>query len=169
MQYQLKIKIKSMGGHLNAYTLREQTVYFVKVFGGDVSRAVDILVDILLNSRLDPGPILRERDVILREMNEVNWHEEELVFPHDGVGRVGSGEGDTWTGGEHTQRNGGHCAHTRTPCTFLQLSSPTHCLSCTLLLLLPPFDAKPLSSVGDTGPMRPAPARKHCALSSFGA
>jgi processing peptidase subunit beta len=63
-----------MGGHLNAYTSREQTVYFAKVFGGDVSRTVDILADILLNSRLDPGSISRERDVILREMKEVNWH-----------------------------------------------------------------------------------------------
>jgi hypothetical protein len=40
-----------MGGHLNAYTLRGQTVYFAKVFGGDVSCTVDILTDILLNLR----------------------------------------------------------------------------------------------------------------------
>ncbi len=62
MQYQLEIKIKNMGGHLNAYTSREQTV-FAKGFGGDVSRDVDILVDILLNLRLNPGSISRERDV----------------------------------------------------------------------------------------------------------
>jgi processing peptidase subunit beta len=57
-----------------------------------VSHAVDILADILLNSRLNPGSTLRERDVILREMNEVNRHEEELVLYHlhttafDGLG-----------------------------------------------------------------------------------
>ncbi len=73
MHYRLEIKIKNMGGHLNAYTLREQTI-FAKVFGGGVSRAMDILADILLNLRLDPGSILRERDLILREMKEVNWH-----------------------------------------------------------------------------------------------
>jgi processing peptidase subunit beta len=56
-QYRLKIEIKNMGGHLNAYTLREQTVYFMMVFRGDVSRTVDILADILLNSRLNPGSI----------------------------------------------------------------------------------------------------------------
>jgi processing peptidase subunit beta len=61
-----------MGGHLNAYTLREQTVYFVKVFEGDVSRALDILADILLNLRLDLRSISRERDVVLRKMKEVN-------------------------------------------------------------------------------------------------
>ncbi len=70
-----------MGGHLNAYTLREHTVYFAKVFGGGMSHAMDILADILLNSRLDPGSISRERDVILREMKEVNWHED--VIGHE--------------------------------------------------------------------------------------
>jgi processing peptidase subunit beta len=85
-----------MGGHLNAYTSREQTLYFAKVFGGDMSCAVDILADILLNSRLDPRSISRERDMILREMKEVNWHKEELVldqlhatmFDGSGLGRM---------------------------------------------------------------------------------
>jgi processing peptidase subunit beta len=62
MHYRLKIEIKNMGGHLNAFTSREQTV-FAKGFGGDVSHDVDILADILLNSRLNPGSISRERDV----------------------------------------------------------------------------------------------------------
>jgi processing peptidase subunit beta len=79
MQYQLEIKIKNMGGHLNAYTSREHTVYFVKVFGGDMSHTVDIFAGILL---INPGSILRERDVILREMKEVNWRKEELVLDH---------------------------------------------------------------------------------------
>ena len=81
-QYQLEIEIENMGGHLNAYTSREQTVYFAKVFRRDVPRAMDILADILLNSRLDHVAISRERDVILREMKEVNRHEEELVLDH---------------------------------------------------------------------------------------
>ena len=81
-QYRLEVEIENMGGHLNAYTSREQTVYFAKVFERDVPRAMDILADILLHSRLDPVAISRERDVILREMKEVNRHEEELVLDH---------------------------------------------------------------------------------------
>jgi len=59
-----------------------ETVYFVKVFKKDVGRVVEILSDILLNSKLDESAIERERDVILREMAEVNKQQEELVFDH---------------------------------------------------------------------------------------
>ena len=76
-QQQLEVEIENMGGHLNAYTSREQTVYFAKVFEKDVPRAMDILSDILLRSQLDPEAINRERGVILREMKEVNKQPEE--------------------------------------------------------------------------------------------
>ena len=71
-----------MGGHLNAYTSREQTVYFAKCFKKDVGRAVDILSDILQNSTLSPQNIEVERDVILREAEEVNKQKDETVFDH---------------------------------------------------------------------------------------
>lgn len=67
----LEEEIENMGGHLNAYTSREQTTYYAKVFDKDVPRALDILSDILQNSQFDEKRINRERDVILREMEEV--------------------------------------------------------------------------------------------------
>lgn len=60
-----------MGGHLNAYTSREMTCYYAKVGKTDVPKAVEILSDILQQSNLDEASINRERDVILREMQEV--------------------------------------------------------------------------------------------------
>ena len=71
-----------MGGHLNAYTSREQTVYYAKSLSTDVGKSVDILSDILQNSKLDPNDIERERDVILREAEEVDKNKEEVVFDH---------------------------------------------------------------------------------------
>lgn len=68
---ELEVEVENMGGQLNAYTGREQTCYYAKVMGKDVGKAVDILSDILLNSNLDERAINRERDVILREMEEV--------------------------------------------------------------------------------------------------
>lgn len=69
-----------MGAHLNAYTSREQTVYYAKAFKKDVGKAVDIVSDILQNSNLDSNAIERERDVILREQEEVDKLPEEVVF-----------------------------------------------------------------------------------------
>lgn len=71
-----------MGGHLNAYTSREQTVYYAKVFKKDVGRAVEILADILQNSTLDEANIESERSVILREQQEVEKQMEEVIFDH---------------------------------------------------------------------------------------
>ena len=61
----LELEVENMGAHLNAYTSREQTVYYAKVFEKDVPQAVDLLSDILLNSKLSPDAIERERNVIL--------------------------------------------------------------------------------------------------------
>ena len=85
----------------NAYTSREQTVYFAKVFKNDVGKAVEILSDILLHSKLDPNAISRERDVILREMTEVNKQHEELVLDHlHATAFQGTGLGRTILGPE---------------------------------------------------------------------
>ncbi|XP_057725413.1 probable mitochondrial-processing peptidase subunit beta, mitochondrial isoform X2 [Arachis stenosperma] len=79
---ELEEEIENMGGHLNAYTSREQTTYYAKVADKDVPKALDILADILQNSRFDENRISRERDVILREMEEVEGQTEEVIFDH---------------------------------------------------------------------------------------
>ncbi|KAI5288023.1 hypothetical protein KEM54_005533 [Ascosphaera aggregata] len=81
-QHQLELEIENMGAHLNAYTSRESTVYYAKCFNSDVPKTVDILSDILQNSKLDEGAIERERSVILREQEEVDKQLEEVVFDH---------------------------------------------------------------------------------------
>lgn len=78
----LEEEIENMGGHLNAYTSREQTTYYAKVMDKDVNNALDILSDILQNSKFDENRINRERDVILREMEEVEGQPEEVIFDH---------------------------------------------------------------------------------------
>lgn len=67
----LEQEIEDMGGHLNAYTSREQTCYHAKVFKKDVPKALDILSDIIQNSHLSEEAIERERGTIMREMQEV--------------------------------------------------------------------------------------------------
>ncbi|XP_052062403.1 mitochondrial-processing peptidase subunit beta-like [Mytilus californianus] len=81
-QTDLELEVENMGAHLNAYTSREQTVYYAKSFSKDVNKAMDILSDILQNSTLGEQEIERERGVILREMQEVDTNLQEVVFDH---------------------------------------------------------------------------------------
>merc|ERR1712027_75828 len=81
-QTQLELEVENMGAHLNAYTSREQTVFYAKCLSNDLPQAVEILADILQNSKLGEQEIERERGVILREMQEVEMNLQEVVFDH---------------------------------------------------------------------------------------
>eukprot|EP01068_Selenidium_serpulae_P016770 Selendium_serpulae@DN6320_c0_g1_i3.p1 len=78
----LEQEVEDHGAHLNAYTTREQTVYYAKVFEEDVNWGVGMLGDILKNSTYSPDAIEQERPVILREMEEVAKVPEEVIFDH---------------------------------------------------------------------------------------
>ncbi|ANB13070.1 Mas1p [Sugiyamaella lignohabitans] len=81
-QQQLELEIENLGAHLNAYTSRENTVFYAKALKDDVPKSVEILSDILQNSKLEEQAIERERDVIIRESEEVDKQYEEVVFDH---------------------------------------------------------------------------------------
>nr|CAH7741199.1 unnamed protein product [Callosobruchus chinensis] len=81
-QSQLEIEIEDLGAQLNAYTSREQTVYYSKCLAKDVPKALEILSDIIQNAKLGEAEIERERGVILREMQEVESNLQEVVFDH---------------------------------------------------------------------------------------
>mmetsp|Transcript_23789 Transcript_23789/g.45233 ORF Transcript_23789/g.45233 Transcript_23789/m.45233 type:complete len:498 (-) Transcript_23789:1668-3161(-) len=78
----LEVEVENMGGHLNAYTSREQTTYYGKVLKQDAPRMVEILSDMIQNSTLDPKAVNNERGVILREMEEVGGVPHEVLFDH---------------------------------------------------------------------------------------
>jgi len=81
-QTDLELEVENIGAHLNAYTSREQTVFYAKCLSGDLDQAVEILSDILTNSTFGEQEIERERGVILREMQEVEMNLQEVVFDH---------------------------------------------------------------------------------------
>lgn len=70
----------SIGGHLNAYTSMEHTVYYAKVLQEDFGKAVNILTDILLHSVFDETELAREREVILQEIAMHKDSPDDLVF-----------------------------------------------------------------------------------------
>ena len=81
-QFNLELEIENMGSQINAYTSRENTVYYTKCLERDISSNVEILSDLLTNSRLEPRAIQAERHVILQESDEVDKMYDEVVFDH---------------------------------------------------------------------------------------
>ena len=87
--------IEGVGGILNGGTDKELTIYWCKVAQPHLSRALDVLVDILLHSKFDPQDIERERQVIIEEINmskdspsqQVDMLIDELLWPNHPLGR----------------------------------------------------------------------------------
>ena len=75
-------EIEAVGGHLNAYTSREQTAYFARVLRDDVPLAVDILADILQHSVFDPDELARERTVVVQEIGQTEDTPDDIIFDH---------------------------------------------------------------------------------------
>ena len=105
-QTQLELEVENMGAHLNAYTSREQTVYYAKCLSKDLEKSVEILADILQNPVLGEEEIERERSVILREMEEVESNLQEVVFDYlHATAFQGTSLGLTILGPEENIRN----------------------------------------------------------------
>ena len=62
-------EIDAIGGEFNAFTGKEYTGYYVRCAAETRDVALDVLVDMLRNSRFDPEEIEREKGVIVEEMN----------------------------------------------------------------------------------------------------
>jgi predicted Zn-dependent peptidase len=62
-------EIDSIGGEFNAFTGKEYTAYYVKCAAEHRDVALDVLGDMLQNSRFDSEEIEREKGVIVEEMN----------------------------------------------------------------------------------------------------
>ncbi len=87
--------IEGVGGMLNAGTDKELTIFWCKIAQSHFPEALDVLVDILLNSIFDPAEIEKERQVIIEEINmsldypaqRVSMLIDELLWPGHALGR----------------------------------------------------------------------------------
>jgi len=75
-------EIENVGGHINAYTAREQTAYYVKVLKNDLPLGIDIIGDILTHSSFAQDEIERERGVILQEIGQARDTPDDIIFDH---------------------------------------------------------------------------------------
>jgi predicted Zn-dependent peptidase len=87
--------IEGVGGFINASTDKELTAYWARVPSEHMALGLDVLSDIVANSRLDPADVERERMVILEELrmyqdqpqDYVQNLFEELIWPGHPLGR----------------------------------------------------------------------------------
>ena len=75
-------EIEAVGGHLNAYTSREQTAYFAKVLKDDTPLAIDILGDILQNPIFAEEELKREQGVVIQEIGQAQDTPDDIVFDY---------------------------------------------------------------------------------------
>ena len=71
--------IEGVGGILNAGTNQESTLYWAKVAQPHFSMALDLLVDMIRHSNVDPKEVEKERSVILEEIHMTFDNPSDLV------------------------------------------------------------------------------------------
>ncbi|NGZ10319.1 MAG: insulinase family protein [Nitrospira sp. LK70] len=72
-------EIDSLGGEMNAFTTRETTTFYVKVLDQHLPKALDLLSDLFLRSRLGRNEMEKEKQVVLEEIRMVQDDPEDLV------------------------------------------------------------------------------------------
>jgi predicted Zn-dependent peptidase len=66
---EIGMEVDALGGEFNAFTSKEYTGYYVRCAADHRDQALDVLVDMLRNSKFEPEEIEREKGVIVEEMN----------------------------------------------------------------------------------------------------
>lgn len=73
-------RIEGVGGELNAYTTKEETVLYATFLTEYYDRSADLLSDILFNSVYPEKELAREKEVIFEEINSYKDSPSELIF-----------------------------------------------------------------------------------------
>lgn len=76
---QIARTLENDGGYLNAFTTKEQTCFYAEILDRKLSKAVDVLADMVCHSLFPPREIEKERQVILDEIDSVEDTPDDLV------------------------------------------------------------------------------------------
>lgn len=78
--HQIINKLEDVGGELNAFTSKEETVVYAAVLCEHLEKAVDLIGNIVLNSTFPLKEIEKERVIILDEIQSYNDSPSELIY-----------------------------------------------------------------------------------------
>ncbi|XP_028821073.1 cytochrome b-c1 complex subunit 1, mitochondrial-like [Denticeps clupeoides] len=79
-QTALEQEVESMGAHLNTYTSREHTAYYMKTLAKDLPKAVELLSEVVQSSSLSEADLEQQRGVVLKELEEVEGNLQEVCL-----------------------------------------------------------------------------------------
>lgn len=93
--YHILSRLDDVGGELNAYTTKEETLFHASFLKRDLRRAADLLADVLFRSTFPERELAKEKTVIRDEIasykdspqDRIFDDFEELVFEGDPIGR----------------------------------------------------------------------------------
>ena len=93
--YHILSRLEDVGGELNAYTTKEETVIHASFLSPHYERSIELFHDIIFNSTFPPKELEKEKAVIVDEINsyldspsEMIFDDfEELLYANDPIGR----------------------------------------------------------------------------------
>ncbi|MFH1456624.1 MAG: pitrilysin family protein [Patescibacteria group bacterium] len=89
----LSKELDSVGADFNAYTAKDHTGYWIKINNEHIDLALDMLSDMIFNSKLEEKELNREKGTIIEEINMYDdtpmmWADvlmEEIIFKNSGL------------------------------------------------------------------------------------
>ncbi len=78
--HQVNCRLENLGGELNAYTTKEDTTLHATVLRRDLSRAVELIGDVIFNSVFPERELAKEREVIADEINSYKDSPSERIY-----------------------------------------------------------------------------------------
>lgn len=77
---QILNRMESVGGDLNAYTGKEETIYYATFLRQHLPRAIPLLMDIVFDSTYPQEELEKEREVVIDEIESYNDSPAELIY-----------------------------------------------------------------------------------------
>lgn len=78
--YDIAQSMESVGGYLNAFTSTEYTCYYARCLDSKINNALDVLTDMIQNSRFPEEEMEKEKKVVLEEMKMYKDSPDDVIF-----------------------------------------------------------------------------------------
>ncbi len=73
-------RLEKLGGDLNAYTAKEETVVYCTVLKEDIAKAIDLSLEIVFTSLFDTDELEKEKNVVCDEINMTLDNPADFIF-----------------------------------------------------------------------------------------